>query len=211
MLSHRDADHVGGAAALPVAALSSSLEASHPLRSGRVPHTRCEAGQHWVWDGVSFTVLHPRAEDYERPAAKPNALSCVLRVADAQGHSLLLTGDIEAEQEERLVQGDAAALASQVLVVPHHGSKTSSTPAFLDAVAPQLAVVQAGYRSRYGHPAPPVLARYAERGIVVRRSDTCGAWRWQPGDGEAAYCERDQRARYWQHRLRHGGAEVATR
>jgi competence protein ComEC len=216
MLSHRDSDHVGGAAALlaalPVAGLSSSLEAAHPLRSAPVPHTRCEVGQHWVWDGVSFTVLHPRAEDYERPAAKPNAMSCVLRVVDAQGRSLLITGDIEAEQEQRLVLDHAGALASSVLVVPHHGSKTSSTPDFLDAVAPQLAVVQAGFRNRFGHPAAPVMARYAERGVSVMRTDACGAWTWRPVDGKAAaHCERDDRARYWHHRLRRDGAEVAVR
>ena len=216
MLSHRDGDHVGGAAALmaalPVASLWSSLEASHPLRSGRVPQTRCQAGQHWTWDGVSFTVLHPRAEDYERPGTKPNAMSCVLRVVDAQGRSLLLSGDIEAEQEQRLVQDHAAALASSVLVVPHHGSKTSSTTAVLDAVEPQVAEVQAGYRNRFGHPAPPVMARYAERGIAVLRTDACGAWTWQPADGQPpAHCERDHRARYWHHRLGLDGAEVATR
>ena len=205
MLSHRDADHVGGAAALlaalPVAALSSSLEAAHPLRAGSLPHQRCEAGQQWVWDGVHFAVLHPRAEDYARSDLKPNAMSCVLRVADAAGRSLLLTGDIEAEQEQRLVATDAAALRSRVLVVPHHGSKTSSTPAFLDAVAPHIAVVQAGYRNRFGHPAPPVLARYTEHGIPVRRTDACGAWSWRPREeGDSPTCERDAAARYWHHR-----------
>jgi len=204
MLSHRDLDHVGGAAAilaaLPVIALSSSLEATHPLRAGSVPHTRCEAGQHWVWDGVSFTVLHPRAEDYERPALKPkpNTLSCVLRIADARGRSLLLTGDLEAEQELRLVQAHGAALATQVLMVPHHGSKTSSSAAFLDAVAPKTALVQAGYRNRHGHPAPTVMARYEARGIAVQRSDVCGAWQWPSGEGLAtAHCLRDGEARYW--------------
>ena len=205
MLSHRDADHVGGAAALlaalPVAALSSSLEVTHPLRADSRPHQRCEAGQQWVWDGVHFAVLHPPAEDYARSDLKPNAMSCVLRVADAAGRSLLLTGDIEAEQEQRLVATDAVALRSHVLVVPHHGSKTSSTPAFLDAVAPRSAVVQAGYRNRFGHPAPPVLARYAERGIAVRRTDSCGAWSWRPReDGDNPTCERDAAARYWHHR-----------
>ena len=214
MLSHRDADHVGGAAALmaalPVTALWSSLEASHPLRAGKVPQTRCEAGQQWQWDGVSFVVLHPLAADYERPGLKPNAMSCVLRVTDAAGNRLLLTGDIEAEQEQRLVATDAAALRSSVLVVPHHGSKTSSTAAFLDAVAPQVAVMQAGYRNRYGHPAPPVLARYTEHGIAVVRSDRCGAWTWRPGEG-AGICERDAAARYWHHRAAGDGAELATR
>lgn len=203
MLSHRDADHVGGAAALlaalPVAALSTSLESAHPLRGMGVPHTRCEAGQQWQWDGVHFAVLHPPAEDYARLGLKPNALSCVLRVVDAAGHSLLLTGDIEAEQERRLLRNAAAALSSSVLMVPHHGSKTSSTVELLDAVAPQVAVVQAGYRNRFGHPAPTVLARYAERGISVVRSDTCGAWTWRPEAREAMRCERSAAARYWQH------------
>ena len=128
---------------------------------------------------------------------KSNALSCVLRVTDAKGRSLLLTGDIEAEQEHRLVQTDAAALASSVLMVPHHGSKTSSSASFLGAVAPQVAVMQVGYRNRYGHPAPLVLARYTERGIAVVRSDTCGAWLWPP-DSPAA-CHRTTARRYWHH------------
>ncbi len=213
VLSHRDTDHVGGAAALlagmPVRVISSSLEATHPLRSANLPHTRCEAGQHWQWDGVSFAVLHPRAEDYERPAMKPNAMSCVLRVVDAHGRSLLLTGDIEAEQEQRLLSSHAASLRSHVLVVPHHGSKTSSTAAFVEAVAPRVAVVQAGYRNRFGHPAPAVEARYVRQGIVFVRSDACGAWTWR-SDGtaeDAVRCERQASARYWHHRA--GGASVA--
>jgi len=211
MLSHRDADHVGGAAALlrsvPVAAMSSSLVDAHPLRHlGAVPQQRCQAGQAWDWDGVHFEVLHPLSGDHAL-ALKSNAMSCVLRVQGSQG-SVLLTGDIEAAQEAALVQRAALALKSDVLLVPHHGSRTSSTAAFLDAVAPQVAVVQAGYRSRYGHPAPDVLARYAARGIRVERSDRCGAWVWQPRQAEPgvldkpgtqAVCTRTERRRYWHH------------
>jgi len=137
MLSHRDNDHVGGAAALlasmPVAALSSSLEPTHPLRAVALPQQRCEAGQSWRWDGVEFRVLHPSGTDYGRAAPKPNTLSCTLAVTDAQGRQLLLTGDLEAEQEARLVQEHGHALRSEVLVVPHHGSRTSSTAAFVAA------------------------------------------------------------------------------
>jgi competence protein ComEC len=118
----------------------------------------------------------------------------VLRVRDASGRSALLTGDIEAAQEAALVQRYGTTLASHWLLVPHHGSRTSSTTAFLDAVRPELAWVQAGYRSRYGHPAPDVMARYAERSIAVQRSDRCGAWQWRRGE---ALCERDERRRYW--------------
>jgi competence protein ComEC len=202
VLSHRDADHVGGAAAilarLPVEATSSSLEPANPLvraslRAG-APHTRCEAGQRWSWDGVGFEILHPFASSYAVPGAKPNALSCVLRVVDAGGHGALLTGDIEAPQEAALVELLGAALRTDVLVVPHHGSRTSSTAAFLDAVAPRVAVIQAGYRNRYGHPHPDVLARFEARGISVVRTDTCGAW--IEGNGRAD-CTRMVRGRYW--------------
>jgi competence protein ComEC len=215
MLSHRDSDHVGGAAAvlaaLPVAQLSSSLEAAHPLLAGR-SHRRCEAGQSWQWDGVRFDVLHPRAEDHARRDAKPNTLSCVLAVTDAQGQRLLLTGDLEAEQEARLVREQADALKSRVLLVPHHGSKTSSSAAFIDAVAPRTAVAQAGFRNRFGHPAPEVERRYTERGIAFVRSDTCGAWRWVSSSGEVPTCERDIARRYWHHRPADAdGAELASR
>ena len=207
MLSHRDADHVGGAATvlrgLPVRALASSLADDHPLRqTPGLQHQRCSAGQSWQWDGVRFDVLHPRAEDYGL-ALKSNAISCVLRVQDAAGNRTLLTGDIEAAQEAALLARDAAALQADLLIVPHHGSRTSSTAAFLDAVAPQQAVVQAAYRSRYGHPAPDVLARYAARGIEVVRSDRCGAYTWPRIDSGGGVCTRDERRRYWHH-VHHG-------
>ena len=110
---------------------------------------------------------------------------------------MLITGDIEAAQEAALVARSAEALRSQVLLVPHHGSRTSSTRAFVQAVRPSVAVVQAGYRSRYGHPAPDVLARYQAEGIAVSRSDDCGAWTL-PATG-AARCERLTGRRYWHH------------
>jgi len=205
MLSHADADHVGGAQSLidrlPVLALRSSLPPANPLRANPIPHTPCLAGQAWGWDGVRFTVLRPFPGDY-RPGAKTNALSCVLRVVGADGRSALLTGDVEAAGEARLVAQARAApddpavrLRSDVLVVPHHGSRTSSTEAFLEAVRPAVAVIQVGYRSRYGHPAPDVIARYRAHGIPVVRSDHCGAWTWSRG---AATCTREQRRRYWQ-------------
>ena len=82
------------------------------------------------------------------------------------------------------------------MLVPHHGSRTSSTPAFLEAVAPRVALVQAAYRSRFGHPAPDVVARYEERGIEVVRTDRCGAWSWR-SDQARGRCERQENPRYW--------------
>ncbi len=202
LLSHRDADHVGGAASLlgglPVLASTSSLAPGHPLLARLPAHRRCDAGQQWTWDGVRFEILHPQAADHAM-MLKSNALSCVLKVTDAAGQSLLLTGDIEAAQESALVaQLGAAGLASETLLVPHHGSRTSSTEAFLQAVSPRTGVVQAAYRSRFGHPAPDVMARYARLGIDVRRSDRCGAYTVPP-DGTAGVCQRATDRRYWHH------------
>ncbi|HMO47233.1 MAG TPA: DNA internalization-related competence protein ComEC/Rec2 [Rubrivivax sp.] len=201
LLSHRDLDHVGGAATLlqglPVQALLSSLPDGHPLLAGGVPQRRCAAGQRWQWDGVDFELLHPQSGDY-RPAAAPNTLSCVLRVQGADGSSVLLTGDIEAAQEAALVARWGAGLRSRLLLVPHHGSRTSSSEAFIAAVAPGTALVQAGYRNRFGHPAAEVQARYLGFGVELLRSDVCGAWS-RDARG-ATRCEREAGARYWHHR-----------
>ena len=207
VLSHRDSDHVGGAAALlaalPVGELRSSLAPDHALLApGGPPALRCAAGQRWRWDGVDFAMLGPPTEAYERER-KPNALSCVLRVQGAYG-SLLLAGDIEAAQELALVDAHGAALASHWLLVPHHGSKTSSSGVFLDAVRPRGAVVQAGYRNRFGHPAEDVLQRYRERGIALRSSAECGAWRLAAQAAPQEGCWRDEARRYWHH----GGAAL---
>ena len=90
-------------------------------------------------------------------------------------------------------------LRADVLLVPHHGSKTSSTPEFLQAVQPQWALVQAGYRNRFGHPAPPVLARYAEAGTHLVSSPRCGAMRWRSEQPQNVACTRDDERRYWHH------------
>jgi competence protein ComEC len=229
VLSHRDTDHTGGAPAVLTmqvgADLLSSIEDDHVLQSLRRA-TRCEAGQAWQWDGVRFEVLHPQSSDYEAKA-KPNALSCVLRISNGV-QTVLLVGDIEAAQEAKLVSQSvrpeppvlspvegvegsagvstgstrtASLLKADVLLVPHHGSKTSSSAAFLDAVAPSIALVQAGYRNRFGHPAAPVLARYAERQVRVIASAHCGAARWQSTQPQQVLCQRERAMRYWQHRV----------
>ena len=202
MLSHRDTDHVGGALAVmamqPQAELMSSIEDDHELQAVR-PATRCVAGQRWRWDGVDFEVLHPRAADYAA-ANKSNAMSCTLRISNGV-QSALLAGDIEQAQEARLAGKGAGDLKSDVLLVPHHGSKTSSSATFLDAVQPQIALVQAGYRNRFGHPAEPVLVRYEERHIRVVDSPHCGAVTWQSAQPQEVTCQRSQGLRYWHHRV----------
>jgi competence protein ComEC len=198
VLSHRDSDHTGGAAAVlqtqPQAVLLSSIEAAHALQSLR-PAQRCMAGQHWEWDGVRFEVLHPQAADFE-VQSKPNTMSCVLRVSTA-AQTALLAGDIEAAQEARLAS--AGALNADVLLVPHHGSKTSSSPAFVQAVQPRFALVQNGYRNRFSHPVPAVVERWQAAGARVIDSPRCGAAAWSSAQPGAIACERDAARRYWHH------------
>ncbi len=209
VLSHRDADHTGGAASVlrshPQAELWTSLEEGHPLSHLRDVH-RCIAGEWWEWDGVRFEVLHPTPADYTA-AKTSNGLSCVLRVDASQdqhsqrghdmtGASALLVGDIEAPQEAALLQ--AQMLKSvDFLLVPHHGSQTSSTPAFVQTLKPLWAMVQAGYRNRYGHPAESVLMRYAQMEVPLASSAVCGAAYWQSLAPQRLDCERDTRRRYW--------------
>jgi competence protein ComEC len=204
VLSHRDTDHVGGAPAVlmmqPQAALLSSLEPQHALQQLRESQ-RCEAGMHWQWDGVDFEVLHPRAEDYDtQPPPKANALSCVLRISNGR-QTALLPGDIEAAQELRLLADPAVLprLRADVLLVPHHGSKTSSTEAFLQAVQPRHALVQAGYRNRYGHPAAGVVERYAGQRINLVISPRCGAAQWRSVEPQNVACLREDERKYWHH------------
>lgn len=231
VISHADADHVGGALSmlrgLPVHALHTSLAEEHPVRQwerphrrGPVPHTSCVAGRHWQWDGVRFDMLHPTQADMDARERMPsNGLSCVLRVSTSgtsdDARSVLITGDIEAAQEAALLQRTramASDLRSTLLIAPHHGSKTSSTPAFLEAVQPRQTVVQSGRRNRYGHPAPLVLARYQSMGLPVIASPECGAYLWRSDErmrkvdesdrrGDAApalgQCWRTMSPRYW--------------
>jgi competence protein ComEC len=146
---------------------------------------------------VVFDVLWPQAGPF---AAKPNATSCVLKVTSAAGRSALLAADIEADVERQLLQlgqPDPAWLQADVLIVPHHGSKTSSTEPFLDAVKPRVAVFQVGYRNRFNHPHPTVFERYQLRHIELSRSDEDGAARMDVSAEVSIERFRQTHARYW--------------
>jgi competence protein ComEC len=216
VLSHRDTDHTGGAPAVlamqPQAKLVSSIEEGHSLQALR-PVQRCVAGDRWQWDGVDFEVLHPHPTHYAAALGgklKPNGLSCVLRVtsaAAAGAHSALLTGDIELPQEQHMLATlPARKLKADLLLVPHHGSKTSSGNAWLAAVSPDWAVVQSGYRNRFGHPVPLVLDRYQALGIQVVDTPRCGAALWSSAVPQDMQCQRRVQTRYWHHPI---AAEVA--
>jgi competence protein ComEC len=167
MISHADNDHAGGAAAVVKAYPAARRYAGEPDRMN-VPMQACHAGQSWRWDGVQFSVLHPADG-----MGQGNDRSCVLLVQTASGR-LLLTGDITA-QVEPLVARALPAGPPLVMVSPHHGSRSSSSPSLLAAAQPQLALISAGWHSRFGHPHAQVLARYRDVGAAWLNTADSGA------------------------------------
>jgi competence protein ComEC len=113
-----------------------------------------------------------------------------------------MTGDIQARQERALAAwapDSGVTLQADMLMAPHHGSHTSSSPAFIAAVHPRFALAQAGYRNRYGHPHPEIVARYHAAGADFITTPACGAIRWQSAQPDRVHCERVENRRYWQH------------
>jgi competence protein ComEC len=145
---------------------------------------------------VLFEMLQPSAASYEDLSLKPNARGCTLHIS-AGAISMLLAADIEAAQEAALVLGAAGKLRADVLLAPHHGSDTSSTPAFLQAVRPAIAVFQVGHRNRYHHPKAEVFERYRLMGIERLRTDQSGAVTLRFGAALEVAEYRRQHARYW--------------
>lgn len=196
IVTHRDTDHSGGALSvlesMPVGWVADAPDTRFADLMPGVRQKTCVAGRDWVWDGVRFEFLHPTADRRSKDQAT-NHQSCVLRVS-VGGKSMLLTSDIETADETSLL---AAGLGqSEVLLVPHHGSGTSSSPAFLDAVQPEVAVIPVGYRNRYRHPKPSVLASYEERKIKVLRTDADGMVQVTlPSMATTTY--RQTHRRYW--------------
>lgn len=209
VLTHDDLDHTGGAAALlqshrpgwlltslagvPVQSLGAIGQAVRGLRPDAQP---CRAGQAWSWDGVRFEVLHPPAHQYAHAGHSDNNRGCVIRLQTAR-FSALLAADIERLGEMNLLERGVLAPAD-VLVAPHHGSLSSSTPAFLAALRPRWIVIPVGHRNRYGHPHPEVLARYRASGATLARTDRDGAvtLRMQ-GDKLTLERARETEKRYW--------------
>lgn len=194
VISHGDNDHIGGAAAIldhyPRAPILTSVAEVNDAPGGA---SRCHEGMQWQWDGVRFDVLWPPpGQRYSG-----NDSSCVIRISSEAG-SVLLTGDIEQDAERRLVSHSAGALASDVLVVPHHGSKTSSTSRFLNAVSPRVGLVSAGYLNRFGHPASAVRARFGSRDIPLFNTAEEGALTLEFGAGGISIgSERGKTRGFW--------------
>ena len=189
VVSHRDKDHSGG-----TRAVQEHLAITRTLSSVAELGERCRSGQRWHWDGVDFSVLHPLPADYQNPSRKSNNMSCVVHVATAGG-SVLLSADIEAADERALIARSPSLLPSTVLLAPHHGGNSSSTPEFIAAVGPREVIFSAGYRNSFNHPRPEVLARYAAS--RQWRTDRDGALRIVLGDTANVTAWRSERRRYW--------------
>ena len=197
VVSHRDSDHSGGSPAVRAAWPKARWLSSFAAEGLGEP---CVAGQRWVWDGVAFEMLHPGPELYSSDGQglrSSNAMSCVLRVSHAR-ESAWLSGDLDAEGETRLALAWPDMRAT-LMLAPHHGSASSSSPVLLNTLRPARVLVQTGYRNRFGHPAPVVLDRYRQRGIAWVASPQCGAALWRSEQPNVVRCHREHHRRYWHH------------
>ncbi|MCW8917588.1 MAG: DNA internalization-related competence protein ComEC/Rec2 [Gammaproteobacteria bacterium] len=194
IISHGDNDHIGGARALAQALPPHRVLTSVPEKMGWIAHESCRRGERWQWDGVEFELLHPVQVAVR---GRGNNDSCVLRVS-VGGESLLLTGDIELAAERELLAHYGARLQADILVAPHHGSKSSSSEPFIAAVAPRWVLFPLGYRNRYGFPHPSVSERYRQGGVTMLTSSASGAISFILGRGALLPEEQRKTARrYW--------------
>lgn len=190
LLSHADRDHAGGAAALLEGLEVRRLLSGEPQRGGLKRQAEaCRDGEQWTWDGVHFRTLQ------WAQAPNGNEASCVLQI-EAAGERLLLTGDIGSAAERQLL-GHGALLKSDWLLAPHHGSRSSSSEAFVQAVAPRGALITRSWHNHYGHPHPQVVARYQRLGIPLYDTAALGALHWVLGRGEVPRGLRE-RGGFWQ-------------
>ena len=202
IVSHNDNDHSGGAASvlaqIPVDWLASSYDLPAEMQLP-AKQLKCFAGQNWRWDSVQFTVLHPTIESYANAEIKDNNRSCVVKVTSPFG-SILLTGDIEKDSELALLRANRDGLAGDVLIAPHHGSKTSSTIDFVQAVNAKQVIFSVGYLNRFKHPKPEIVQRYQASEADTLRSDNAGAvlLNFNAAQGIKTQQWRITHRKYWQ-------------
>jgi competence protein ComEC len=174
VLSHNDMDHIGAAPPLfkniPIQTIWHSLPGDHPLLSPLQIHRQhCQLGKSWTWDGVRFRFIWP---DPTYAARTDNARGCTLLIQNDQ-HTALIPADIGIHEETELINQGLGKI--DILLVPHHGSKSSSSLAFIETSTPRYAVFSAGYLNHYGHPKPEIIARYTNAHAINLRTDQEGA------------------------------------
>ncbi len=169
VISHSDLDHAGGSESVMRAYPAARLVVGEALRGSESTGQLCSSGQSWNDGDIEFRFLQPPAQGRHLG----NNSSCVLRVS-AGNSNILFTGDIERSVERQLVQ-TGVLNASTVVIVPHHGSRTSSSAEFVARLRPQLAIVSSGYQNRWGFPKPDVVARWQGSGAQVLNTADSGA------------------------------------
>ena len=194
IVSHGDNDHAGGLVAIRRRFPTADLLAgeSENLSSDRQAGL-CRSGQQWQWDAVHFEILHP-----DRAAYRGNNASCVLRVSNA-GFAVLLPGDIESQIERLLIAGEKK-LQSDILVAPHHGSRSSSHAAFVRAVSPDYVIFSSGYLNQFNHPHPQIVNLYTNSGTISLNTAETGAISWlipEQGELPAPELYRQTHRRLW--------------
>ena len=220
IVSHGDNDHAGGANYLNefgnveswlLGGTANIDQLRMPIDNARFINgsdnnnsQRCHQGQIWARDDIHFEILHPSELKFK----SENDQSCVLSVKHQQSERalMLLSGDISRRVESHLVQYSRAKLSADLLAVPHHGSASSSSVAFLSAVQPSVALISAGHRNRYRHPHKDVVARYSDRDINIYRSDKLGAVQmiYRRGQWLGPYCARFKAKHFWDEHDNHG-------
>ncbi|TWI53406.1 competence protein ComEC [Pseudomonas duriflava] len=185
ILSHGDADHAGGALAVAQGMTVGRVLSGEPLRIPPVLGPQSCHDMRWLWNGVMFTTWQPA------PDAKGNAASCLLLV-EASGERLFLTGDIDQQTERRII-ASGRDIHADWLVIPHHGSRSSSSAAFIAAVAPSAALLSRGRYNSFGHPHPSTLARYEAAGVRVYDTAMSGALTFTLGKRDLPQGARQKR------------------
>ncbi len=170
ILSHDDIDHIGAAGELLAGYPQATVFTPAIERFRSAGAEDCLAGTRWEWDGVKFAFIHP---DDPGDWPEDNNRSCVLRV-EAPGGSVLITGDIERKVEARLLRQQRLAPAD-IVVVPHHGSGSSSSQGFIEAVAAKYVLISSGYRNRFHHPKAEIVKNYRDAGAEILETSREGA------------------------------------
>jgi competence protein ComEC len=170
VISHRDNDHSGGAKSIIAELPVLKIKTSSPELFANTNVSYCLQHEEWQWDGVQFSFLYPIPDHL----GLNNNSSCVLRVV-TQKHQILLPGDIEKSAEKYLVEQALSEVSADILIAPHHGSKTSAMKDFIQAVYPKIVLFPVGYRNQYHFPNQAVLNQYKELGAESYNSVTAGA------------------------------------
>lgn len=193
VLSHDDNDHTGGASQFVKRMEVRSTVFGQQMQQFDIPYQSCHEIEPWQWDGISFRFL--------KPLLKPlndNDASCIL-LLEHSGGRILLTGDVTRRIEQSLLRQYGDVLRADVITTPHHGSRTSSSPAFVRQVGAKNSIVSAGWKSRYGLPKDDVIQRWEESGAQIDNTAETGAllMEWHQDGRKSLHRYRDDARRFW--------------